>query len=97
MPEFEEGIFDPPGRQILSDVLSLLVALNTPQRQRLAGEVRRLVDANRGDGVSTMNEAIRRTIVSAMFQAEGNITECARILDVERTWLYRKMNELGIR
>ena len=44
-----------------------------------------------------MDEAIRRTIVSALFEAHGNITECARILDVERTWLYRKMNELGIR
>ena len=97
MPEFEEGIFDPPGRQILSDILRLLAVQDRSQRQKLAADVRRLVEANRGDGVSTMDEAVRRAIVAALFEAGGNITECARILDVERTWLYRKMSELGIR
>ncbi len=97
MPEYEEGIFDPPGRQIISDILRLLVVQEPQQREKLASEVRRLVDANLGDGVATMDETIRRAIVSALFESGGNITECARLLDVERTWLYRKMNELRIR
>jgi transcriptional regulator of acetoin/glycerol metabolism len=97
MTQAHDEIFDESGRQILGDVIRLLATQNADQRRDLAETIRKLSDAHRPVGVSTMDEAIRRTIVSAMFESDGNIAECARILEVERTWLYRKMGELGIR
>ena len=97
MTQISNDIFDESGRQILGDVLRLLATQSGENRQELAQAIQNFADAHQPDGVSTMDEAIRRAIVAAMFEAEGNVTVCARILEVERTWLYRKMGELGIR
>ncbi len=52
------------------------------------------------ESTSTLREARRKFerdfILRKLREAGGNITRTAKLLGVERTWLYRKMKELGI-
>ncbi len=41
-------------------------------------------------------EKERETITKALLKSEGNKSEAARILGISRSWLYQKMNRLGL-
>jgi|GEM_PF-6445320 DNA-binding NtrC family response regulator len=43
------------------------------------------------------DEAMRMRIISALKIAKGDVGEAARILEMGRTTLYRKIAELGLR
>jgi len=43
------------------------------------------------------DEAVRMRIISALKIAKGDVREAARILEMGRTTLYRKIAELGLR
>ncbi len=42
-------------------------------------------------------EKERETLAKALLQSEGNKSEAARILGMSRSWLYQKMNRLGMK
>ena len=43
------------------------------------------------------NRAEHNVITNTLLKTKGNVSLCAKILDIDRKWLMKKMEEFGIR
>lgn len=53
--------------------------------------------ASEADAVSTLDTTERQTIEKALRQADGNLSDAARLLGITRQSLYRRMEKFGIK
>jgi DNA-binding NtrC family response regulator len=78
----ERGLVVATGSLLQADDLGL----TGPQRQ-----------AEQAEAGATLDEVERRHIASVLHQAGGNVTQAARILDIDRVTLYNKIKKYGLR